>query len=240
VGDPDDWALVRQKPRPPLVCPEPGCDVELISYENLNNQYNPRIFKFKSVGSSCSHEHLILADLVHGTPGMVIDPPGRLAERIARLAPPEHAGNLVLLEVDQERPFGLNLLDVDSSKGDYVTLAADSVLEAIKKLHGEADAFQPRLENWLDLAVRVVIKNDGTLVDVPRLFLDKRFRQTYLKNVNDPGVLREFEDYDSLRPGEQRNQVESVNRLARTCRAEAFELILGSKTTTVPPESRLV
>ena len=55
VGAPEDWALVRQKPRPPLVCPEPGCDVELISYENLHNQYNPRIFKFKSVGSSCSH-----------------------------------------------------------------------------------------------------------------------------------------------------------------------------------------
>jgi site-specific recombinase XerD len=44
VGDPDDWAIVRQDPRPPLVCPERGCDVELISYENPNNQYNPRIF----------------------------------------------------------------------------------------------------------------------------------------------------------------------------------------------------
>jgi hypothetical protein len=55
VGDPEDWALVRQKPRPPLICPEPTCNVELISYENLNNQYNPRIFKFKSVGVSCNH-----------------------------------------------------------------------------------------------------------------------------------------------------------------------------------------
>jgi len=55
VGDPDDWALVRHKPRPPLVCPEPGCQVELISYENLSNQYNPRIFKFKSVDRSCDH-----------------------------------------------------------------------------------------------------------------------------------------------------------------------------------------
>ena len=55
VGDPDDWALVRQRPRPPLVCPEPGCDVELISYENPANQYNPRIFKFKHVGDSCTH-----------------------------------------------------------------------------------------------------------------------------------------------------------------------------------------
>jgi hypothetical protein len=55
VGDPDDWAAVRQRPRPPLVCPEPGCDVELISYENFNNQYNPRIFKFKSANRSCDH-----------------------------------------------------------------------------------------------------------------------------------------------------------------------------------------
>lgn len=55
VGDPDDWALVRQTPRPPLVCPEPGCEVELISYENLRNKYNPRIFKFKSVEQSCDH-----------------------------------------------------------------------------------------------------------------------------------------------------------------------------------------
>ncbi len=55
VGDPDDWALVRQKPRPPLVCPEPGCQVELISYENLNNRHNPRIFKFKSVAGACGH-----------------------------------------------------------------------------------------------------------------------------------------------------------------------------------------
>jgi hypothetical protein len=55
AGDPADWALLRQQPRPPLVCPEPSCDVELISYENLNNQYHPRIFKFKNVGISCTH-----------------------------------------------------------------------------------------------------------------------------------------------------------------------------------------
>jgi hypothetical protein len=29
--------------------------VELISYENLSNQYNPRIFKFKSINRSCDH-----------------------------------------------------------------------------------------------------------------------------------------------------------------------------------------
>jgi hypothetical protein len=55
AGDPDDWALALRKPRPPLVCPEPGCGVELISYENPGNQHNPRIFKFKAGGRSCDH-----------------------------------------------------------------------------------------------------------------------------------------------------------------------------------------
>jgi hypothetical protein len=55
VGDPEDWALVRHRPRPRLVCPEPGCEVELISHENLNNRYNPRIFKFKPGDRSCDH-----------------------------------------------------------------------------------------------------------------------------------------------------------------------------------------
>src|ERR1700704_6066499 len=55
VGDPADWELVRARPRPSLVYPEPGCDMELISYENQANRYNPRIFKFKATGSGCDH-----------------------------------------------------------------------------------------------------------------------------------------------------------------------------------------
>ena len=92
VGDPDDWALVRRQPRPPLVCPEPGCQVELISYENLNNQYNPRIFKFKSVARSCGHWP------AHGGGGPESAQHEwlklrlkRIAEQLGYTATPEHA-----------------------------------------------------------------------------------------------------------------------------------------------------
>lgn len=55
VGNPADWEIVRRRPRPPLVCPEPGCDLELITYENHNNRLNPRIFKFKKGTKPCGH-----------------------------------------------------------------------------------------------------------------------------------------------------------------------------------------
>ncbi len=55
VGNPQDWEMVRTRPRPPLVCPEPGCNVELTSYECLENKHNPRIFKFKPGDRGCAH-----------------------------------------------------------------------------------------------------------------------------------------------------------------------------------------
>lgn len=49
-------------PALPLLCPEPGCDVELISCENRSFKQNPRFFRFKSVDRSCDH----WADHDHG------------------------------------------------------------------------------------------------------------------------------------------------------------------------------
>src|SRR3954447_22205370 len=63
-------------------------------------------------GKSSILEHLILADLEHGTPGMVIDPHGPLAQRVMQSATPEQADRIILLEAVRTAPFGLNLLDV--------------------------------------------------------------------------------------------------------------------------------
>lgn len=55
VGDPDDWAIIRQQPRPPLVCPHPGCEVELVSCERPTNRNSPRYFRLKPGSRSCDH-----------------------------------------------------------------------------------------------------------------------------------------------------------------------------------------
>src|SRR4051794_31345098 len=149
-------------------------------------------------GKSSLLERLVLADIEQGTPGMVIDPHGLLAERIVRLTPPEHAHRVVLLEVDQEHPFGLNLLDVDRSRQNYMSRASQGVIEVIKKLYGEDEEYSPRLEEYIDLAVRALIPSNGTLVDIPRLFDDKPFRQACLRRVTNEHVRRRFQSYDSL------------------------------------------
>src|SRR5512133_2786068 len=60
-------------------------------------------------GKSSILEHLILADLEDSTPGMVIDPHGRLVHRIISAASQEQAQRIILLEVSPDAPFGMNL-----------------------------------------------------------------------------------------------------------------------------------
>jgi len=95
-------------------------------------------------GKSTLLEHLILADLQQGTAAVAIDPHGVLAKRIAGIVPPEYAERLILVEVNEDVAFGLNMLDIDDKARDSrVTWAADNVVGTIKRLYDEDAEFQP-------------------------------------------------------------------------------------------------
>jgi hypothetical protein len=196
----------------------------------------------QGTGKSTILENLVLADLAHGTPGVVIDPHGQLAERVIRRATPDQAERIILLEAIRTKPFGLNLLavrDAVDDDDDPVTWAADSVVATVKKLYKEDDEFLPRLERYLDLAARTLIPSRLTLLDAPRLFGNKTFRNQCLAHVPDPTERAELRDdwtdFDRLRPGEQITHIEAmVNRLRRLFAPALIKGIVGSKTTTVP------
>jgi hypothetical protein len=193
-------------------------------------------------GKSTVLENQILDDLAHGTPGMVIDPHGQLAEQVIRRATPEQAERIILLEAIRTKPFGLNLLAVREpidEDDDPVTWAADSVVGAVKRLYGEDDEFLPRLERYLDLAVRTLIPSGLTLLEAPQLFTDKVFRNTCLARVPDAkereGLEGAWRAFDRLRPEGQITHTEAlVNRLERLLTPSLIQGIVGSKRTTVP------
>ena len=61
-----------------------GTDIETGAAVHLSHDDRPlgvAIIGKAGTGKSSILEHLILADIEHGTPGMVIDPHGLLAER---------------------------------------------------------------------------------------------------------------------------------------------------------------
>jgi hypothetical protein len=233
VSDDD---LVPSSSPPPVVI---GTDTE--TGEPVSIPYEARdeglsLVGRQGTGKSTVLERLILADLQHSTPGIVIDPHGRLAQRVIEIATPEQAERIVLLEADETAPFGLNLFAVsDPNNAGLVSKAAKSVVTAIKKLYGQQDEYLPRLEYYLDLAARTLIPNRRTLADVPRLIRDAAFRSECLKNISNREIRSEWQEYELLRTKEQLEHIEVVrNRLSVMLRDELIRGIVGSPHTTMP------
>src|SRR4051812_44847556 len=111
----DDYLLPGSPP--PVVI---GTDTK--TGESVSVPYKVRdqglaLVGMQGTGKSTVLERLILADLDHGTPGIVIDPHGGLAQRVVELATPGQAERIILLEADASEPFGINLLSVREPVG---------------------------------------------------------------------------------------------------------------------------
>jgi hypothetical protein len=190
-------------------------------------------------GKTTLLEHLILADLQNGTSCIVIDAEGDLTERIISLAPRQAHDRIMLVEAWEDRPFRLNLFACPNRQSSLaVDFTTGSIVHLFKRLFGtDQDQYEPRLERNLGSVARTVIANDGTMLDVPRLFSDLRFRQHYLANVTNRYVHDFWGWYDRLgtRPDRQLEQLEStVNRLHRFLSSELVQCIVGSRETTIP------
>src|SRR3954451_18425472 len=233
------------EPTGPCLSVPLGTDIvsgEEVSLSHADRPLGVAVIGKAGTGKSTLLEHLILADVRCGVPGLVIDPHGSLVERVMQFATPEEAERIILLEAVRTAPFGLNLLavrDPVDDNDDPVSWAADSVVATIKKLYGESDEFVPRLERYLDLSARALILSKLTLLDAPRLFEDTSFRQNCLGKVTDPqeqqSLRRSWAAYDKLRPGEQITHTEAlVKRLERLLAPPIIRGIVGSQQTTVP------
>jgi hypothetical protein len=228
---------------------KPGVEIgaDTTSGESITLPYRERLLGVAMIGKSgrgksTTLEHLILADIQQGTAAVAIDPHGVLAKRVAGLVSPEYAERLILVEVNEEVAFGLNMLDIeDKARDSRVTWAADNVVGTIKRLYDEDAQFQPRLEEFLDLAVRTLIPSGRTLVDAYDLFEDEAFREECLSHVTSPVALRKlrrrWSEYTQLRPADRLAHRETVrNRLERLLAPELIQTIVGSKHTTLPLE----
>ena len=148
-------------------------------------------------GKSSLLEGMIRQDVLNGNGLAVFDPHGDLAQRINDWIPDARKADVIYLDVpNAEQPFGFNPLEgVPPLKR---SLAANSIVEALKKIFG--DAWGVRLEYILRNALLVLLElPDSTLGDVVRLFHDKEFRKEAAENCSNEHVKRfwltEFEKY---------------------------------------------
>jgi DNA helicase HerA-like ATPase len=149
-------------------------------------------------GKSTLLETIALQDIVGGRGVAVIDPHGDLAERLVLQVPASRIDELTYLNApDPFQPFGYNPLH--RVRADRIPLAASGLMEAFKKLWGEA--WGVRMEHVLRNTLYALIEfGEAKLPDVLRMLTDKSFQREVLARVSNEQVrtfwAREFPNYN--------------------------------------------
>ena len=156
--------------------------------------------------------YLARQDLWNGNGLCVIDPHGDLVEDVLAFTPKERAQDMIIFDPsDYERPLGLNMLDLIATEPALQAIEKDrAALDATSifiKMYGD-EIFGPRIQHYFRngcLTLMDDAEDGGTLIDVPRLFVDEAFMKykvSKIKNV----MVRAFWEHEYAQTGDREKQ----------------------------------
>ncbi len=154
------------------------------------------------VGKSNFLKTLMFHDLQQGHDFILLDPLGGVAEAVVDAVPPERNDDVIHFAPgdDLEHCVGFNPLD--RVPPDKRHLIADHVVSSFMHIWGGNLEDTPRLVYVLYSAVRLLLDapDGATLLGLPRLLVDDRYREKLLRHCRDPVVFNywthEFAAYD--------------------------------------------
>jgi hypothetical protein len=187
-------------------------------------------------GKSTLLLNLIAQDLAAGEGTALLDPHGDLAEAVLAHIPRSRTNDLVYINpADIERPIGFNPLA--QVPEDLKPIVADGVVSAFR--HVWPDSWGPRLDYILTNAVRALLDMPGaTLLMLPRLLIDERFRYQLVEHqVNDPVVrsfwLNEYAGYGDSFRAEAISPIQ--NKIGKVLIEPRLRNMLAQPTSSISP-----
>ncbi|MBL8029844.1 MAG: TraM recognition domain-containing protein [Candidatus Doudnabacteria bacterium] len=143
------------------------------------------------VGKSTVFQNMCLQDILNHRGVCFIDPHGESISWILKRIPKSHMENVILFDPsDAENPFGLNLLEASEERERDFLVA--QVIEIFYKIFDpeKTGVIGPQFEHWLRSAALTVMAGPegGSLLEIPKLFIDKRFELKKRQYVKDPMV----------------------------------------------------
>ncbi len=194
------WLAARHAP-PPVNMPREGVLMGWNDYRGLvaevrlkraDRRRHVYMIGRSGVGKSNLIQTMAIQDIANGEGVCVIDPHGDLVEYILEHIPPERAEDVIIFDPsDTKRPVGLNMLEAGSE--DMKDMAVQEMVSIFYELFPPemiGPAFEHNMRNVM-LTLMADPAQAGTIAEIPRMFSDKEFADSWVKRVKDP-VVRAF------------------------------------------------
>ncbi|MBW2135863.1 MAG: TraM recognition domain-containing protein, partial [Deltaproteobacteria bacterium] len=190
-------------------------------------------------GKSTLFLQMILQDIASGQALGIIDPHGELIEEVISCIPAHRVRDVVYVDPqDYEHPVGLNLLDYRT--GFEKDFCVNYLIEVFDLLYDLKQTGGPIFEMYMRNALQLLLDQPEpfvpTVLDVPRVFQDRDFRQELLEKCTNVYVRNFWEKEASS--AERDLSLENVtpyitSKLCRFVYNDLIRSIIGQRHTTI-------
>jgi hypothetical protein len=184
-------------------------------------------------GKSTLIANMAISDMQNGQGLAVIDPHGELCETILDFIPSHRLNDVCYLDPsDIKFPFRLNPLEVKEKE--HAELVTSGIVSIFQKLYSYS--WGPRLEYILRNTIMTLVNKPGsTLVDVPRILADEKFRRSVVSKCKDK-VLFNFwtNEFDKMSDKLRTEAISPIqNKVGQFVTSPMIRGIIGHSHSTI-------
>ncbi|MBI2055320.1 MAG: type IV secretion system DNA-binding domain-containing protein, partial [Candidatus Sungbacteria bacterium] len=177
--------------------------------------------------------NLVIQDIQSGQGLCLIDPHGEFVESLLEKIPPSRVNDVIYFNpVDVDYPIGFNVLEVFDPQ--YKHLVSSDLMGIFTKIW--ANVWSARMEYIMQNCVLALLDTPGTtLLGIPRLLVDKDYRQKIISNVKDP-VVKSFwvHEYETWRDQFRNEAIVPIqNKVGQFLSTGMIRNIVGQPKSTI-------
>ncbi|MFA6190624.1 MAG: type IV secretion system DNA-binding domain-containing protein [Candidatus Staskawiczbacteria bacterium] len=187
-------------------------------------------------GKTAFLKNMALQDIENGQGLAIIDPHGEFVEEVLDNIPAHRMNDVVYFNpADMEHPISFNIMDVQDPK--YKHLIASGLIGIFTKIW--ANVWSARMEYILANCILALLDTPGTtLLGIPRMLVDRDYRQKIINNLKDP-VVKSFwvNEYEEWEPRYRNEAIAPVqNKVGQFLNVSFVRNIVGQARSTINVE----
>jgi len=184
-------------------------------------------------GKSALMFNMIIQNIENGDGVCMVDPHGENVEAILSAIPPHRMKDVVYFNpADTDFHIGFNVLELIDPK--YKHLVASGLMGIFTKIW--ANAWSARMEYILNNAILALLDTPGsTLLGIPRMLVDKDYRQKIITNLKDP-VIKAFwvHEYEAWQDKFRNEAIAPIqNKVGQFLSTSIIRNIVGQSISTI-------
>src|SRR3989339_464172 len=206
---------------------------QLFGIKRKDRRQHMYILGKSGTGKSGLMTNMVYQNIMNGEGVGVVDPHGELVETILSSIPPERIKDVVYFNPsDTDFHIGFNVLEIENPEHKH--LVASGLMGIFTKIW--ANAWSARMEYILNNTILALLDTPGTtLLGIPRMLVDKDYRQKIISNLKDP-VIKAFwvHEYEAWQDKFRNEAIAPIqNKVGQFLSTSIIRNIVGQSRSTI-------